>query len=213
MDQHSDSEVASMDDDHINDHRRKNGLSLTEEVHNRTNEILPPQSSYLTPVKDRRKSIDILTEGGCGSPSTPGSGLRNRKSLSSSDAGCNFSSSHEIEKNESFDENHMSISNTEVDESQPQSNEFQQQQQQQQQVQQEAQDTVLLTSFWQTYDNIIILSLFSIFGIVFRIFSATWFRSELGVVFSEDSALGTNLPLNCCSCFLLGLLCSGRWVA
>ena len=203
MDQQSDvAEVVSIDGDHINDHR-KNTLSPQEEVHNRTNEIFRPPQSYLTPAKDRRKSIDILTEGE--PPPTPGSGLRNRKSLSSSDAGCNLSFSHE--KNDSFDESQTSLNNTEVDEAQPQINEYQQRQQQQ------AEDAVLLTSFWQTYDNIIILSLFSIFGIVFRIFSSTWFRMELGVVFSEDSALGTNLPLNCCSCFLLGLLCSGRWVS
>ena len=71
-------------------------------------------------------------------------------------------------------------------------------------------DMLLLQQFWQTYDTIIILSIFAIFGIAFRMMSATWFRSELGSVFSEDSALGTNLPLNIWSCFLMGLLCSGR---
>ena len=72
-------------------------------------------------------------------------------------------------------------------------------------------DMLLLQQFWQTYDTIIILSIFAIFGIAFRMMSATWFRSELGSVFSEDSALGTNLPLNIWSCFLMGLLCSGRY--
>ncbi|KAL7542587.1 hypothetical protein ACHAXR_012335 [Thalassiosira sp. AJA248-18] len=73
-----------------------------------------------------------------------------------------------------------------------------------------AQDTHLLQQFWRTYDTIIILSIFAVFGIMVRMMSATWFRMELGVVFSEDSALGTNLPLNIWSCFLMGLLCSGR---
>ncbi|KAL3807311.1 hypothetical protein ACHAXA_008536 [Cyclostephanos tholiformis] len=53
------------------------------------------------------------------------------------------------------------------------------------------------------------LSICSVLGIFMRMMSATWFRLELGAVFSEDSALGTNLPLNVWSCFLLGLLCSG----
>mmetsp|Transcript_25994 Transcript_25994/g.53780 ORF Transcript_25994/g.53780 Transcript_25994/m.53780 type:complete len:718 (+) Transcript_25994:582-2735(+) len=75
---------------------------------------------------------------------------------------------------------------------------------------QEEEDIILLQKFWRTYDDIVILSLFAIFGIVFRMASATWFRLELGVVFSEDSALSTNLPLNCWSCFLMGLLCSGK---
>lgn len=71
-------------------------------------------------------------------------------------------------------------------------------------------DTYLLQQFWRTYDTIIILSIFAVLGIIFRMMSATWFRMELGVVFSEDSALGTNLPLNVWSCFLMGLLCSGK---
>lgn len=71
-------------------------------------------------------------------------------------------------------------------------------------------DLETLQKFWSTYDTIIILSIFAIFGIAFRMASATWFRLELGSVFSEDSALGTNLPLNIGSCFLFGLLCSGR---
>ena len=71
-------------------------------------------------------------------------------------------------------------------------------------------DMAILKRFWSTYDTIIILSICSIVGIAFRMMSATWFRMELGAVFSEDSALGTNLPLNIWSCFLMGLLCSGR---
>ena len=69
---------------------------------------------------------------------------------------------------------------------------------------------LLLQKFWRTYDTLIILSICSIIGIVFRMLSAKWFRLEMGSVFSEDSALGTNLPLNVWSCFLMGLLCSGR---
>ena len=80
----------------------------------------------------------------------------------------------------------------------------------QQQQQRTSQDILLLQQFWRTYDDIIILSLFAIFGIVFRLMSAAWFKWQWGVVFSEDSALSTNLPLNCWSCFLMGLLCSGR---
>ena len=72
------------------------------------------------------------------------------------------------------------------------------------------QDALLLRHFWRSFDTIIILSICSVFGIAFRMMSATWFRLELGSVFSEDSALGTNLPLNICSCFAMGLLCSGR---
>lgn len=71
-------------------------------------------------------------------------------------------------------------------------------------------DTHILHQFWRTYDTIIILSIFAVFGIAFRMMSATWFRNKLGSVFSEDSALGTNLPLNMLSCFLMGLFCSGR---
>ncbi|KAL3796641.1 hypothetical protein ACHAW5_008916 [Stephanodiscus triporus] len=65
-------------------------------------------------------------------------------------------------------------------------------------------------AFWRAYDTVIMLSICSVVGIAIRMMSATWFRLELGAVFSEDSALGTNLPLNVWSCFLLGLLCSGR---
>ena len=64
--------------------------------------------------------------------------------------------------------------------------------------------------FWRSYDTVIMLSICSVVGIVIRAMSATWYRLEIGAVFSEDSALGTNLPLNVWSCFLLGLLCSGR---
>eukprot|EP00986_Skeletonema_menzelii_P001218 scaffold323_cov139-Skeletonema_menzelii.AAC.8 len=68
----------------------------------------------------------------------------------------------------------------------------------------------IIKQFWRTYDEVIILSICSIFGIAFRLLGASWFRLELNFVFSEDSALGTNLPLNILSCFLMGLLCTGR---
>ena len=82
--------------------------------------------------------------------------------------------------------------------------------QQQQQQQQQQQRLLPHREFWRNYDTVIMLSICSVVGIFIRMMSATWFRLELGAVFSEDSALGTNLPLNVWSCFLLGLLCSGR---
>ena len=66
----------------------------------------------------------------------------------------------------------------------------------------------LIERFWKRYDDIIILSLFSILGILFRI-AATNFFTKFNDVFNETSALFTNLPLNCLSCFIMGLLCSG----
>ena len=73
-------------------------------------------------------------------------------------------------------------------------------------------DSALRQQFWRTYDTIIILSICAVGGIAFRMASAAWFRLELGAVFSADSALGGTLPLNVWSCFLMGLLCSGRCV-
>lgn len=83
-------------------------------------------------------------------------------------------------------------------------------QQQQHDDHQRATQEKIIKQFWLTYDEIIILSICSIFGIAFRLLGASWFRLELNFVFSEDSALGTNLPLNILSCFLMGVLCSGR---
>jgi len=62
--------------------------------------------------------------------------------------------------------------------------------------------------FWRTYDDIIFLSLASQFGILFRIISSS--LMSISSVFSTNSALFTNLPLNCLSCFLMGLFCSGE---
>jgi hypothetical protein len=143
------------------------------------------------------------------SPASPG--LRNRKSTD------NAHLSH-MASFEDGDDNTDGANPSEMrqaaistnDSTAPQCQNIHEQSQQQPVEQPQSPRQSQLKSFWRTYDDIVILSLFSICGIVFRIFSATWFRSELGVVFSEDSALGTNLPLNCCSCFLLGLLCSGR---
>jgi fluoride ion exporter CrcB/FEX len=68
---------------------------------------------------------------------------------------------------------------------------------------------ILIEKFWKAYDEILILSLFSILGILFRLLFATWF-STFDNVFNENSALFTNLPLNCFSCWLMGFLCSGN---
>lgn len=70
-------------------------------------------------------------------------------------------------------------------------------------------DVKFVQSFWTTYDDILILSIFTQLGIVFRLASSTWFTFFNGV-FSQDSPLFVNLPLNCLSCFLMGLLCSGE---
>lgn len=71
------------------------------------------------------------------------------------------------------------------------------------------QDREYMQKFWTTYDDIIILSLFTQLGILCRLGVASWFRFFDGV-FQNNSALFTNLPLNCLSCFVMGLLCSGE---
>lgn len=63
--------------------------------------------------------------------------------------------------------------------------------------------------FWRTYDDIVILSLFTQIGIVFRLATSTYLTFFDGV-FSNDSALFVNLPLNSLSCFLMGMLSSGE---
>ena len=67
----------------------------------------------------------------------------------------------------------------------------------------------IVESFWRLYDDHIILSIFGILGILFRILASSWFRM-FDDAFNENSALFTNLPLNCLSCFIMGLLCSGE---
>ena len=74
--------------------------------------------------------------------------------------------------------------------------------------QQQLADRAFVERFWTAYDDVIILSLFTQVGIVARLGVSTWFTFFDGV-FSNDSPLFVNLPLNCLSCFLLGLLCSG----
>jgi fluoride ion exporter CrcB/FEX len=70
-------------------------------------------------------------------------------------------------------------------------------------------DVKFVTNFWTTFDDVLILSIFTQLGIVFRLAIAIWFTWFDGV-FSNDSALFVNLPLNCLSCFFMGLLCSGE---
>ena len=72
-----------------------------------------------------------------------------------------------------------------------------------------SEDDIFVQKFWKTYDDIIILSLFTQVGIVFRLAAAGWF-SYFDGTFHPQSALFTNLPLNCLSTFLLGLLSSGQ---
>ena len=67
----------------------------------------------------------------------------------------------------------------------------------------------LIEQFWKWYDDIIILSLFSILGVLCRLASAKYF-SVFGNDSADDTALFTTLPLNCLSCGIMGLLCSGQ---
>ncbi|KAL7570029.1 hypothetical protein ACA910_017071 [Epithemia clementina (nom. ined.)] len=75
--------------------------------------------------------------------------------------------------------------------------------------QQEQDDIKFVSDFWKIYDDLIILSIFTQLGIVARLGSSLWFSFFDGV-FSNDSPLFVNLPLNCLSCFILGMLCSGE---
>eukprot|EP00980_Cylindrotheca_fusiformis_P018498 scaffold6124_cov122-Cylindrotheca_fusiformis.AAC.17 len=76
-------------------------------------------------------------------------------------------------------------------------------------LEQERQDKAFIEDFWTIYDDIIILSLFTQIGILCRLGTAYCFRF-FDSVFRQGSALFTNLPLNCFSCFVMGLLCSGE---
>ncbi|OEU18775.1 hypothetical protein FRACYDRAFT_237057 [Fragilariopsis cylindrus CCMP1102] len=76
-------------------------------------------------------------------------------------------------------------------------------------VAQERQDTMFVESFWTAYDEILILSIFTQVGILCRLLAAYWLKN-FSDVFHPDSALCTVLPLNCLSCFIMGLLCSGE---
>jgi fluoride ion exporter CrcB/FEX len=76
-------------------------------------------------------------------------------------------------------------------------------------LEQERQDREYVERFWTAYDDFLILSLFTQFGIICRLAAAYWFR-VFDAVFRNDSALFTVLPLNCLSCFVMGLLSSGE---
>ena len=74
--------------------------------------------------------------------------------------------------------------------------------------QQEQDDLQFVQDFWKIYDDLLFLSLFTQLGVVARLASSTWF-TYFDSVFTTESALFVNLPLNCLSCWLLGLLSSG----
>lgn len=74
---------------------------------------------------------------------------------------------------------------------------------------QERQDKAFIEDFWTIYDDILILSLFTQIGILCRLGTAYCF-GFFDSVFQQESALFTNLPLNCFACFVMGLLCSGE---
>ena len=61
----------------------------------------------------------------------------------------------------------------------------------------------IVESFWRLYDDHVILSIFGILGILFRILASSWFRMF-------DDAFNENSAMNCLSCFIMGLLCSGE---
>jgi len=67
---------------------------------------------------------------------------------------------------------------------------------------------LFVEQFWKYYDDIIILSIFTQLGIIFRLAASNWVKT-FGGTFKADSALFVNLPLNCLSCFLLGAMSSG----
>lgn len=67
---------------------------------------------------------------------------------------------------------------------------------------------LFVEQFWKYYDDIIILSIFTQLGILFRLGASSWFSIFDGT-FRSDSALFVNLPLNSLSCFLMGALSSG----
>ena len=70
------------------------------------------------------------------------------------------------------------------------------------------QDRQFVESFWKSYDDIIIISLFTQFGIVLRLCAANWFR-YVDSTFRYDDALFVSLPLNCLSCWMMGFISSG----
>jgi hypothetical protein len=69
----------------------------------------------------------------------------------------------------------------------------------------------IVERFWKHYDQIVMISLGSILGILARVFASQFFQWTQGyTVFRPHSVLFSSLPLNCLSCFILGLLCSGE---
>lgn len=70
-------------------------------------------------------------------------------------------------------------------------------------------DQTFVDSFWTTFDDILMLSIFTQVGILSRLAASTWF-ARFDDVFSHESALFVNLPLNCASCLCMGMLCSGN---
>ena len=69
----------------------------------------------------------------------------------------------------------------------------------------------IVERFWKQYDQIVMISLGSILGILCRVFASQFFTwTHEYSVFRPHSVLFTSLPLNCLSCFLLGLFCSGE---
>ena len=75
---------------------------------------------------------------------------------------------------------------------------------------QQRDDKRFVETFWTAYDDIVMLSLFTQVGIIARLGVSTWFTYFNDGVFSNESPLFVNLPLNCLSCFLMGLLASGE---
>ena len=73
----------------------------------------------------------------------------------------------------------------------------------------EEEDRKYVERFWTTYDDIIMLSMFTQLGVVARLAVSTCFTYFDGI-FRESSPLFTVLPMNCFSCFVLGLLGSGE---
>jgi len=73
---------------------------------------------------------------------------------------------------------------------------------------QDEESRLFVEQFWKYYDDIIILSIFTQVGIIFRLGASSWIKT-FGGTFKADSALFVNLPLNCLSCFLLGAMSSG----
>lgn len=64
-------------------------------------------------------------------------------------------------------------------------------------------------SFWHHYDECVILCLGAQLGILLRRLS-NFVTSNLNLVFNDQSALASDLPVNCLALFILGVICSGN---